>query len=84
MSTEPIHWSDEYKIGNQQIDSQHEYFASLINRLAQTLPTAGITLRGYLITFLSTWFLNHTAKEDREFVDFQVAHNRQQTSVESS
>lgn len=63
--TEKIHWSDEYLIGVDAVDLQHEYFAGLINRLSEKiLSTGDDTYRQRLVDELFKYAVFHFRSEE--------------------
>lgn len=64
MTTSHISWNDSLKIGIPGIDAQHEYFAELINWLAEQLPESEPAKRAHLIAELNAYAKFHFISEE--------------------
>lgn len=84
MSSPPTQWSHDNEIGVDMIDRQHEYFASLINRLAELMPTRDPKQRAYLISELNAYARFHFISEENLMrdagypdLDVHTGHHRE-------
>lgn len=67
-------WKEEYQFGFKEIDSQHQYFVSLINELYDAiLNLEAKTKLSVIFTKLTAYAVNHFATEEKYFKEFNYA-----------
>ena len=65
MSLDPVKWKKDYSTGNESVDFQHQYFASLINRISENLlETNDMEYRRRLIDELMKYGQFHFTSEE--------------------
>jgi hemerythrin-like metal-binding protein len=67
-------WKDDYKLGFKEIDEQHEYFVSLLNKLyGAIMDFQSQKNLGIILDELAVYAVNHFETEEKYFKDFKFA-----------
>jgi hemerythrin-like metal-binding protein len=67
-------WSDEYNFGIAEIDSQHQYFVSIINELYDAILSLEVKAKlNEIFTKLAKYAVEHFATEEKYFAKFNYA-----------
>lgn len=69
--SQQFQWKEEYQLGFEKIDAQHQYFVSLINELYEAILKLEIKDKlGIIFNKLSVYAANHFATEEAYFKEF--------------
>lgn len=69
--SQQVKWKEEYQLGFEKIDSQHQYFVGLINELYEAIIKLELKDKlAVIFSKLSTYAANHFATEEAYFKEF--------------